>query len=125
MGRRLGSRAAGTLKERLKNVRLVGRCCDLLYVDPIDLSSRVASVPTQTDGSLSRSWRGSSRAPSGPRTLGDGDPSLARCATTAWRLGPCSEIRVGAGPTRRRIPCHLTAVAQLPSRMGPGTICNC
>ena len=42
LGRRVGSRAARTLKERLKNVRLVGRCYDLLYVDPIDLSSRAA-----------------------------------------------------------------------------------
>ena len=29
------------LRSGLKNVRLVGRCYDLLYVDPIDLSSRV------------------------------------------------------------------------------------
>jgi hypothetical protein len=59
-------------KERLKNFALVGGCYDLLYVDPMDLSSRGARVPTQTDGSLSRSWRGSSRAPSGPRTWGMG-----------------------------------------------------
>src|SRR6516162_8314290 len=75
------------LKERLRNFGLVGGCYDLLYVDPIDLSSRGASVPTQTDGSLSRSWRGSSRAPSGPRTWGDGHPSLAGCAPSLGGLG--------------------------------------
>ena len=92
------------LKERLRNFGLVGGCYYLLYVDPIDLSSRGASVPTQTDGSLSRSWRGPSRAPSASWTWFH---RHAGCAPTAWRLGPCSEIRVGAGPTKRRIPCQM------------------
>ena len=37
------------LKERLKNFGLVGGCYDMLYVDPIDLSSKAARYPNAFD----------------------------------------------------------------------------
>jgi hypothetical protein len=37
------------LKERLKNFELVGGCYDMLYVDPIDLSSKAARYPNAFD----------------------------------------------------------------------------
>jgi len=38
--------AADGLKEPLKNYSLVGGCYDILYVDPVDLSSKAAKFPT-------------------------------------------------------------------------------
>ena len=40
---------AEPLKERLKNFGLVGGCYDLLYVDPIDLSSKAARFSNAFD----------------------------------------------------------------------------
>jgi len=37
------------LKERLKNFGLVGGCYDMLYVDPIDLSSKAAKFANAFD----------------------------------------------------------------------------